>query len=108
MLKNAEGFKVLEVRQGALNYKDTKVQLSMGSQSGWVSYEDPLPAERKKLDFAAALRVRKGQINHSNSFKSNPQLEMFKEALMKKDKRNQDAKPPSDKNLMRRLLTPAK
>ena len=41
---DVEGFNILEVSQSGLNYKLTRVKLSVDGQEGWVSYDEKLLA----------------------------------------------------------------
>jgi len=41
---NVDGYNILEVAQGGLDYKKTKVKLSIDGQEGWVTYDEKLLA----------------------------------------------------------------
>lgn len=54
-----EGFKILEVSQEGLNYKETKVKLSVSGKDGWVGYDEKILAVKPANPIANA---RPGQI----------------------------------------------
>lgn len=42
--EEVKGFKIMEVSQEGLNYKETKVKLSVSGQEGWVGYDEKILA----------------------------------------------------------------
>lgn len=72
---SAKGFKILEVDQKGLDYKETRVKLSSGQNTGWVTYDENLikvkpavtPSVKPNPANATKANSRIPELNQNNS-----------------------------------------
>ncbi len=100
--QKVNGYKILKVSQGGYNYRDTKVKLALGSQEGWVTYDEKLLAIKPSVIIKPTATIRNTRpsmspqmIEKANSQNPDPNLQ-----------NTQTAEPSTRRPRIRRVAPP--